>query len=219
MRHLIFDLDGTLIDSAQLIATLLNEVRDSRSLPPLEVQEYRKFVSLGAHQLIQKATDCASDEVSSYLKDFRRNYSGRRSSPDHLYPGVIQTINSLVMHGYRLAICSNKPEALCRKVLSDTGLAPFFEAVVGGDTEKVSKPNPQPLRAAARAIGAKKICFVGDSSVDQRTAQATEAQFLFFSAGYDDGVNQSCCDYVFSRMSDLAAWLLAPNAVVEAVER
>jgi phosphoglycolate phosphatase len=110
---------------------------------------------------------------------------------DTLFPGVAETLAILTASGVHLGLCSNKPEHLCRKVLSDTGLAPYFGSVVGGDTTSQPKPHRQPIDCALDALGsaAEFAILVGDSTVDQRAADAAKVPFVFFSHGYDDGVN------------------------------
>src|SRR5262249_32086136 len=110
---------------------------------------------------------------------------------DLLFSGAAWTLRELASHGIKLAICSNKPESLCKKVLAETRLIGLFDIVVGGDTAARSKPDPEPLEFAMCqwALGGNSVVFVGDSTVDQKASSAAGVPFIFFSSGYDDGVD------------------------------
>ena len=108
--------------------------------------------------------------------------------------------------GCLLAICSNKPQRLCHKVLGETGLIHFFGAIVGGDTFDKSKPDPKPLKHALSRLGKPfdAALMIGDSVVDQQTAMAAGVKFAFFSGGYDDGVDRLEADHVIDTLDELA---------------
>jgi phosphoglycolate phosphatase len=102
-------------------------------------------------------------------------------------------------------MCSNKPTPLCRKIVDELHLSDFFDALVGGEPGCPPKPDPAPLRRALEAIGAdpRSSLFVGDSTVDQKTAAACSVPFVFFSSGYDDGVNHGDAFRVISRLEEI----------------
>ena len=187
----LFDLDGTLVDSAPLVGTILNGMRAERDCAPLPVDCFRQWISLGAAELVSRALNLSLPEVDGALQDFRARY-GRMPTPDEcLFPGVTNTLAALTGAGVRLGICSNKPVHLCCKVLEDTGLDDYFGAIVGGGSVPRPKPHREPLDHALDLLGALPggALFVGDSTVDQQAAGAAGVPFVFFAAGYDDGVD------------------------------
>jgi 2-phosphoglycolate phosphatase len=192
IEAVVFDLDGTLIDSAPTIAALINAMRAERSMGMLPVEAYRRWVSLGATDLIKRSLGDNGPGVSRLVEDFRVRYRTHPTPVETLYPGVRDTIMALSAARVLLAVCSNKPEHLCRKILDETALTGFFSAIVGGDTARSPKPARDPLDYALDKMGAhaSRAIFVGDSTVDQRTASACAIPFVFFACGYDDGVDR-----------------------------
>jgi phosphoglycolate phosphatase len=213
---LLFDLDGTLVDSASTIGQVLNAMRAARGHAPHDSARYRSWVSLGAEQLIANALDAAPDQVAELLAAFRAAYRELPTPASALYPGVAAVLAALHAQGYRMAICSNKPQALCAKVLRDTGLEPYFQVVVGGDTASHPKPHAAPLEHALAALGAQpdQAVLIGDSTVDQRAAAAAGLPFIFFRGGYDDGVQDGGLHAAIDLLEHLPALLQgrAPTA-------
>jgi phosphoglycolate phosphatase len=187
----LFDLDGTLLDSAPLVGRILNDMRESTGRAPLPLSSYRQWISLGAADLVGNAMEAEAQNVSTLVQEFRHRYRELPTPINTLFPGVTETVAALAASGVRLGICSNKPEHLCRKVLIETGLSDHFGCVVGGDTVSQSKPHRQPLDYALGVLeaAAPSTIFVGDSTVDQRAAHAAQLPFVFFTGGYDDGVD------------------------------
>jgi phosphoglycolate phosphatase len=198
----LFDLDGTLLDSAPLVGRILNGMRESQRLAPLSLNSYRQWISLGAADLVGNAMEAEARSVATLVQEFRRRYLELPTPMNTLFPGVTETVAALAASGIRLGICSNKPEHLCRKVLLETGMSDYFGSVVGGDTVSQPKPHRQPLDHALKVLGATapSAILVGDSTVDQRAAHAAQLPFVFFTGGYDDGVDvsaaYSCIDVV-----------------------
>jgi phosphoglycolate phosphatase len=166
-------------------------MRESQGREPLPLNSYRRWISLGAQGLVSNAMDAEVQNVSSLVLEFRCRYRELPTPVNTLFPGVAETVVALAASGVRLGICSNKPEHLCRKVLLETGLSDYFGCVVGGDTASQPKPHRQPLDHALKALGAiaQSAILVGDSTADQRAAYAAQLPFVFFTGGYDDGVD------------------------------
>lgn len=185
----VFDLDGTLIDSAPTVASLLNDMRAECGLGPIDITLYRKWSSVGGLSLVQRALgmDC---NAPAKLAEFRARYRAFRTPLSSVFHGVKETLDTLKSQNIGMAICSNKPEHLAQKVLIETGLRGYFHSVIGGDTTIRTKPHRDPLDLSLKHFTAlpSAAILVGDSSVDQRTAQAAAIPFVFFSSGYDDGV-------------------------------
>ncbi len=187
---ILFDLDGTLVDSAVIIAAVLDEMRLENGLPPHEVDHYRKWVSLGAERLIQLALGAPENLASSLVASFRTRYGKRCTPAAAVYPHVFEALAVLSRENVQLGVCSNKPTQLCNKVLSDTGLEEYFSCVVGGDATPYPKPDRSPIDHALSMLGIShgRACLVGDSTIDQRAAAAAGIPFVFFTGGYNDGV-------------------------------
>lgn len=211
IRAVIFDLDGTLVDSAPLIGAILNGMRAERGLAALPQESFRNLVSLGATELVGNAMGVESASADELVTEFRRRYAAAPTPPESLFDGVQDTLDALADRRIALAICSNKPEALCRKVLADTNLLRYFGVVVGGDTTEHSKPHKKPILEALVGVGAvaDEGVLVGDSTVDQRGAAATGLRFVFFSGGYDDGVVRGDCFGIVEKSSQIEQLLFA----------
>lgn len=180
---IVFDLDGTLVDSAWGIANALNGIGLARER--IEVADVRALVSGGASNLIKQALKLEDAEVPNALQTFRRLYATDPCRPEHLFPGADRTLSCLRSWDLRLAICTNKPQALAERVIESLGLAHYFDAVIGSDPCRPQKPDPAPLfEAVARLNGVTPI-LVGDSRIDALTAQAAGAPFVYAAYGYE----------------------------------
>ena len=187
---ILFDLDGTLVDSAQETALILNQMRSERGYPPLNISFFREKISHGAPALIECALDFCEERTADLINEFRLKYKNITTPESSLYPMVKNTLNELKKRNLKLGICTNKPENLCNKVLKDTGIIPYFDSVISQTPSMKLKPNPEPVNAALTQLEttAKNTILVGDSTVDQRTCQATNIPFIFFKSGYNDGI-------------------------------
>jgi len=201
----IFDLDGTIIDSAPVIALVLNDMRIELDLKPQMVDFYRALISQGVTYLITQSLEVAINDVKRFTEEFRQRYLKLPTTKNATYPDVLNTINHLFRTGKKLAICSNKPENLCRKIIIDLGLSDVFKVIVGGDTLPSCKPSRETLDYVVSQLGVSlsSSILIGDSTVDQQTAASAGIPFVFFSGGYDDGVNKSQASYVISNLIEL----------------
>lgn len=185
--HVVFDLDGTLVDSAVVCVEILNEMlADRGSARVITVDSAAVHMSTGGTHMVAAllAEDCG--DPLAEIAEFRNRYGSRKTPADCLFPGVREGLERLVSLGFRLAICSNKPQSLCDKVLVDTGLAPLFDIVVGGAAGLRPKPETDLMDATLRRLGvsAERCVFVGDSDLDHAVACATAVPFLFVTYGY-----------------------------------
>lgn len=205
VRSIVFDLDGTLINSAPAIGRVLNAMRAAKGMAPAEIDAFRGWISLGAQELLRRALEIGPDETASRLDEFRRLYRAEPTLPEHLFPGVAATLLELRRRGLRMAICSNKPMPLCRKVVDELDLADCFDAVVGGEPDRPAKPDPASLDRVLLAMKSdpSESLFVGDSSIDQKAAASRAVPFVFFAAGYDDGVARQQAFRIIHRMDEL----------------
>jgi phosphoglycolate phosphatase len=206
----VFDLDGTLADSAPSIALALNRLREGRGLAPWSVARARPWVSRGAPALVGAALELAGPASVQDVAAFRELYGALPGSTDDLYPGIADALATLRAAGAVLGVCTNKPQRLSNKVLADSGIARHFVAVVGGDAASQAKPHPAHLRqtlAAMRCEG-RPFTFVGDSSVDADAADAAGARFLWASWGYADADDLARRGTPLASAADLAAAIL-----------
>lgn len=185
---LLFDLDGTLVDSARSIAAALSAVAIARGGGMITAAQVRPLVSQGADVLVSATLGDLANDPQADLVAFRAALSFQVADPVDIYPGAAETLRGLAAAGHPLAIVTNKPEALSRKLLDELGLLDHFGIVVGGDSCQAAKPDPQPLLHALAAIApaatAQSAVLIGDSDVDGHAAQAAGCGFILFDGGY-----------------------------------
>lgn len=208
-KAIIFDLDGTLVDSVVDLHAALNKTLNEEGLGEISEADTRRFVGNGAARLVTRALDHldVAKDPKTVTHTFMLNYLGTRQPATAPYPGVIELLDRL--QGHPLAICTNKPLAATRKVLRATGIT-HFSAIVGGDSLPVLKPNPKPLLLALQMLQVDRASavFIGDSEVDEATAKAANLQFALHSGGYrKKPVEEFDADFVFDRFADLGDWL------------
>ena len=187
--HVVFDLDGTLVDSVPLIAGLLNAMLEDRGARPLVSEaEVRPHVTAGGPAMIEGLLRGRCGDATSALAEFRARYAQARTPMDSVYPGARDALEALAAAGYGLAVCSNKIQALCDKVLSDVGLAGYFGAIVGTGPDVPLKPDPTGYRLALARSGGRvgASCLVGDSDVDLELARRAGVPIVFATWGYGD---------------------------------
>lgn len=189
MARVIFDLDGTLVDSAPDIHAALNRLLSEEGEAGLSAAEVRSFIGNGVPALIEcviHARGRAGEEAlhPRWQERFLHHYAAAPAELTRPYPGVIDALASLSRDGHALGICTNKPEAPARAVLRAFALDRFFPVVIGGDTLPRRKPDPAPLLAATAALGGGPTVLVGDSEVDAATAVSAGVPFVLFTEGY-----------------------------------
>lgn len=188
MKNLvIYDLDGTLIDSAMTVTDILNRMLLEKSKPLLPVEIVRPLTALGGRELIEQSLACEISEVDELLDEFRSYYAEAVIDPKTLFPEVAEVLNSLKTLGYRLAICTNKPRLLAEKTIKAVGLKGFFDFMLCGGEAESNKPSPDPLIRILQHFKTKpdEALFVGDSEVDFLAAKGASVPFVFYDSGYD----------------------------------
>ncbi len=192
---LVFDLDGTLCDSAPDIAAALERVLAAAGRPPVPRPEIVAAIGSGVRKLVERT--CAPPH-EPIVEAFMAEYGAHLLDRTRLYPGVAETLEALAV---RKVVLSNKPEALSRRVVEGLGIARHFEAVYGGDSFPVRKPDPDALRRAAG--GARSILVVGDSGVDVQTARGAGAKACVVTYGYFKPGELDGADFRIDRFADL----------------
>lgn len=187
MTALVFDLDGTLVDSAPDLQAAVNLMLEEERLEPLGLATVTGFIGHGLPILVDRVMQARGmdrDRFGQVLARVNEIYAHSATERTVAYPNVEATLKQLHGLGFGLGVCSNKPLALAQRVLDGVGIGRFFGAVIGGDSLPVKKPDPAPLRAAFEALGARQGLFVGDSEVDAQTAINASTGFALHSEGY-----------------------------------
>lgn len=187
MRAVIFDLDGTLVHSLPDIHVAAGRMLADLGRAPLGLDVVAGYVGRGVGHLVACCLAATGGAEARGLGLFQQHYAAVPSRLTRPYPGVVAALEALAAAGHPMGICTNKPEALARRILDDLDLARFFGAVVGGDSLPVMKPDPAPLRACLGALGGGPMLFVGDSETDAATAVAAAVPFALYTLGYAHG--------------------------------
>lgn len=185
---IVFDLDGTLVDTAPDLTNALNDVLTRRGHAPISADTIRACVSHGARIMIEEGLRRAGadDDVDQMLAEFLVHYEANIARESRPFPGVVAALESLAAQGARLAVCTNKREHLSRRLLQALQLEGYFRAIAGRDTFAVSKPDPGHLTGVIALAGGKpsRALMVGDSEIDIRTARSASVPVILVSFGY-----------------------------------
>lgn len=190
-RAIVFDLDGTLVDSLPDLDHALGLALTELGAAPTTPAETRGFIGHGIPALVARAhaaRGLAPDDQPALLAAMRRHYQAGAARLTRPYPGVIAALDQLQQAGYRLGLCTNKDLAPTTDILQAIDLARFFTVVIAGDSLPQRKPDPAPLQAAFAALG-PAFLFVGDSGVDAETASRAGVDFALFERGYNPPTN------------------------------
>jgi len=208
----IIDLDGTLVDSAPLIAGIINQMLADRSSPrTVTASEARIFLTRGGSQLVTALLGPDVGDLDHDLADFRTRYAALATPADCLFPGVRDGLDALSALGVRMAICSNKPQSLCDKIVADLALDHHFVAIVGSTDGVPLKPAPDLAFRALAQLGstASDCLYVGDSDVDRQTAARAGIGFLFVAYGYAEAGKPIDALARFDRFDQIAPFISA----------
>lgn len=212
---LLFDLDGTLVDSVPDIARAANLLLESEGFEPLGVDEVRAMVGHGIPKLVERVfiargrsldAEAHAAMTSRMMGIYADNLTGRTVP----LPGAMDVLEDSVRAGLKLAVVTNKPEAFSREILVHFGMAAHVAAVVGGDTCATRKPEPEMLLHAAAALGASPddAVMVGDSSADVASARAAGMRVIVVRGGYTTvPAEELGADLVIDGLPDLLALL------------
>ena len=208
MARIVFDLDGTLIDSAPDLHAIANALLAKEGSAPITLEHARDFIGNGAAVFVQRmreARGIADSEQDRLLADFIARYDDAVDLTVP-YPAVPETLALLSGAGHALGVCTNKPISPTRAVLSHLGLDRHFGIILGGDSLPKHKPDPAPLHAAFEALGSGPEIYVGDSEVDAETARRACVPFLLFTEGYlKVPATDLSCTATFSDFTNLPA--------------
>lgn len=207
-RAVVFDLDGTLIDSAPDIHALANKVLTGEGALPLSLEEARSFIGHGARNLVSRmiaARGLPPKDLDRLHRAFIDGYDDAQALT-LVYPRVREALAELIADGFVLGLCTNKTVSAANAALAHFGLTKVFAAVIGGGALPVMKPDPAPLLHVLTDLGATRALYVGDSEVDHQTARAARVPFALFTLGYR---KTSVADFIgahpFENYDDLPA--------------
>ena len=220
----VWDLDGTLVDSAADIATSLNRLLVENHLGALDESRIRNMIGEGVAVLIRRgfeAHDVTPEpaRLEQLVERFLVIYAEVATASTRLFSGAREALQSLSDAGLRQAVCTNKPESITRQVLAGLDIAGYFDVVIGGDTLPRNKPDPLPLRVALEGLQAapERSLMVGDSAIDVQTAHAAGVGVAFVTFGYGPGPRHpDKADYLIDDFTDLPA-VVAVHSTGQAV--
>lgn len=189
MKFVVFDLDGTLVESAPDIHDAANTSLADLNLAPLSLETVIGFIGNGVPKLVARVMKAAGivhtdAKHAEFLAAFAAHYAANPATLSYLNKGVLKALDKLQADGYKMAICTNKPYDLTLQVLRCLKIDSYFDVVIGGDSLEVIKPDPAPLNAAMKLLGTSSCIYIGDSEVDAETARNAGQSFYLFTDGY-----------------------------------
>ncbi len=213
--HLIFDLDGTLVDSKADLAAATNFMLAALALPTLTEPQVERLIGDGARVLVARALGPQrADLVPRGFTLFMEYYVAHLLDHTQPYPGIHELLAAVHAQGLTLSVLTNKPEAPSRAILTGLGLADFFGVIVGGDTLPMRKPDPLGVHDLQRRTGIALAAtlLIGDSRIDMATGQAAGVTTCGVTWGFDaEGMRESAPWFVADSVPQLATLLLSPG--------
>jgi phosphoglycolate phosphatase len=186
--NIVFDLDGTLIDSAPDIQAVACSVLSNRGKEGLTLEETRNFIGEGSAIFVSKmmAARGIKETDRSHADLYQEFMAQYELAVDKavFYPGVLDTLAAFKRAGYKLGLCTNKPEQPARAVIRHMGMGSTFDTVVAGGMLDSRKPEPEMLLHTIQALGGGTTLYVGDSDIDAETASRAVVPFALYSEGY-----------------------------------
>ncbi len=214
---LVFDLDGTLVDTAPDLVAATNHVLADLGLPGVSEHALRPLIGHGARFMVEHAmgpdaAKLSEDERKRLVDLFLDYYAANIAVGSRPFEGTVTALERLKGAGAKLAVCTNKAEATSRRLLEALGLSPLFSAVAGRDTFPVFKPHPDHLLGTIRLAGgeASRAVMVGDSRIDIATAKAAGVPVVAVTFGYTDTpVRELSPDRAIDHYDELEAAIVA----------
>jgi phosphoglycolate phosphatase len=209
VKKILFDLDGTLVDSAFDLHAATNHVLTHVGRESVTLEQVRHMIGHGAKRLIELGLEATggreSHEATALLPVFLSYYRDHIADGTTVFPGGIQMLKDLKSQGFSLAVCTNKPVALTRPLLQHLDIAQYFDAVTGGDSFEFKKPDPRHLLETATLLpGDGAFLMVGDSINDIAAARSAGAPSVVVDFGYTDiAPAELGADHLISSLSEL----------------
>lgn len=205
---IIFDLDGTLIDSSHDIAWSANMTLKSMGYEKLDMEVIKESIGWGVKSLLEKLMpNEAPDVIEAARKRFLEFYGGHLVVDTYVYPGVMETLLYLSGKGKRLSVITNKPVGLANSILEELGMSRFFSLVLGGDSLPNRKPHPEPLEKAMSALGVDgaSSVIVGDSPIDCEAGKRAGIGTVGVTYGFrgQDELERAGCDFIIDNLTEI----------------
>ena len=216
-QTIVFDLDGTLIDTAPDLVDTLNLVFAREGLPQVAYETARNLIGGGARAMIARGIEAegrilAPAKLEQMFADFIAHYSAHIADRSRPFPGLVDALDALASRGCRFAVCTNKLERLSVLLLEQLKLAGRFDVICGQDTFGMQKPDPEVLRRTIAAAGGRleDALMIGDSATDIRTARAAGVPVIAVDFGYSERpVAEFGPDRIISRFAQLPSAITA----------
>ena len=207
---IVFDLDGTLINSAPDLCNALNQTLEEINIPKISIDEVKEFLGDGALELIKKGIS-KYDSINNYntenlRKRFLEFYDKCLLNETKFYPNAIQSINKIRKNNYSTAICTNKPVGLAKRIINGLNASSLFDIITGGDSYNYRKPDPRHLIKTIESTGNKldKAIMIGDSLNDIKCAKKANIKNIVVNFGYSKiSVEKLNADLIMRNYSDL----------------
>jgi phosphoglycolate phosphatase len=222
---IVFDLDGTLVDTAPDLISALNFILNREGLPAVPLASARNMIGAGARKLIERGLElegrtASVEDITRLTADFIDYYAAHIADASRPFDGLESALDDLTARGYRLAVCTNKLEWLSKRLLDALQLSPRFAAICGADTFGVSKPDPAILRQTVARAGGNLAAtiMVGDAGTDIGVARRAGVPVIGVTFGYTDvPIADLKPDRLITHMHDLPAAveaLLTPASLI-----
>ena len=192
-RTVVFDLDGTLVDTAPDLINALNYILDREGMPPVPLQSARTMIGAGARKLLERGLELdgrtvALEDLDRLTRDFIDYYADHIADASRPFDGLESALDDLTARGYRFAVCTNKLEWLSKLLLDRLGLSARFAAICGADTFGIAKPDPAILRQTVARAGGEmsSTVMVGDAGPDIGVARRAGVPVIGVEFGYTE---------------------------------
>ena len=213
VRTVVFDLDGTLVDTAPDLISALNFVLDREGMPPVPLKSARMLIGAGVRKLLERGLEvdgrhASVEDINRLTDDFIEYYAAHIADASRPFDGLVSALDDLEARGYRFAVCTNKLEWLSKLLLDRLGLSPRFAAICGADTFGVSKPDPAILQQTVARAGGQlsTTIMVGDAGPDIGVARRAGVPVIGVEFGYTDvPIADLKPDRLIGHMSELPA--------------
>ena len=213
LRTIVFDLDGTLVDTAPDLINALNHILAREGMPPVPLQSARTMIGAGARKLLERGLELdgrtvALEDLDRLTRDFIDYYADHIADASRPFDGLESALDDLTARGYRFAVCTNKLEWLSKLLLDRVGLSARFSAICGADTFGIAKPDPAILRQTVARAGGEmsSTVMVGDAGPDIGVARRAGVPVIGVEFGYTEvPIAELKPDLLVGHMRELAA--------------
>jgi phosphoglycolate phosphatase len=220
---IVWDLDGTLVDSAPDLASALNTVLDKRGFFTLSIKEVRTMIGNGVPKLVERGFNAVGvrpdpAQLDELIAMFVKEYKSCATDKTRPYPGVVEALQEIHGMNIPMGVCTNKPEAFTRQILEGLGLSGYFSSVVGGDSTHARKPDPEPVLACLRGLAAEPASslMIGDSVHDVHAARAAGVIIGVVPWGYRSApVEELGADFVLHDLAGLPGLIRDAGQVLQ----